>query len=130
MQTLSFDAPNALPVHERLRLGVHDWLTSKVEEIISVCDLFLAGTHRELLCKEPSSDLLREHREASNLLLRMTRRVLEEVQSSPLGNGSLGRNLSSRIRVMEAHHDTLHNPMPAAEAEAMLAQAFPDAPRP
>lgn len=123
MQTLAF------PTSEPLLARVREWVEGSVQETLDAADRFLTLTHRDFVLKEPTVEALREHRLATRLLLGMTRYMLAEVQDPDFPNRTLARQLAIRVRQMDDYYQLLHNPMPEAEADALLAKAFPDAPR-
>lgn len=121
--------PLPLPTSLSLLHNPAAWLGARMEHALADCDHFNAETYQELLAKAPSPALLAEHRTASRWLLGMGRLLQDQLDDSPGAHSRPARRLAAQLEIMEANFDTLHRPLKDAEADAIIAQAFPDAPR-
>ena len=91
-----------------------------------LCDAFLDFQRRHILEAEPLDRELEQHRQGLKWLLRMTRLLHAEASDLDFPDHSLGRQLRIRLRQLEESWQMIHDPMPPAEAEAILKQVFPD----
>lgn len=91
-----------------------------------LCDAFLDFQRRHVLEAEPSAEELEQHRQGLKWLLRVTRLLHGEATDPDFPDHSLGGQLRIRLRQLEESWRMIHEPMPPAEAEAILKQVFPD----
>ena len=100
------------------RIQLHGWAR--------LCDAFLDFQRRHILEAEPSDQELEQHRQGLKWLLRVTRLLHAEASDPDFPDHSLGRQLRIRLRQLEESWQMIHDPLPPAEAEAILKQVFPD----
>ena len=93
---------------------------------IRLCEQFLNWERKHLLEKEPSRQTLADHRQALIWLLRMTRAIHAQVSDPDFPNRELARELGWKIRRLQESWWQIQDPMPEAEADAILKQAFPE----
>ncbi|MEQ2008325.1 MAG: hypothetical protein ABMA26_16180 [Limisphaerales bacterium] len=105
-------------------LGVRAWMDGQIAALVDQSERILDYTRRELLRKEPTSELLAEHKRASRLIIGLLRMVICQLEDPDYPQPAAARQLGSRHRQLQEFHDTLHNPMPASELEQFTREHF------
>src|SRR5437764_11656341 len=111
-------------------IAVADQLTEHpaLEQIQRWCDgieHFITWQARYVLHAKPSATIRQEHQESLKWLLRMTRLIYAVTSDPEFPDRKLRLQLESQMHQLETSWETVYNPMPAAEAEKILAEAFP-----
>jgi hypothetical protein len=91
-------------------------------------DAFLVWERETFIVGEPTPDELSEHKKAHKLILRFTLLVYAQVADPDFPARELLPEVAGRLKQIEDSWELVHNPMTDAEADAILARAFPDAP--
>ena len=118
----AFDPPKA---NQSIRL----WLAlKKVELWEKAVDMFREWEREEILCKTPSAQDLERHREDAAWLIRETRHLQSMVNDPQFPVPECKATVEGRLYQLELAYREIHDPMTDAEADAILKQAFPDAP--
>jgi len=93
----------------------------------SVLDRFIQWQSQNMLRAQPSAKQREDHRQGLKWLLRLSR-LIHSVASDPdFPDRSLLGQLEAQMRQIEESWELFYNQSPAAEAEAVLREAFPDA---
>src|SRR5260221_1018671 len=100
-----------------------------VGQVLQWCDVldrFIQWQGQHLLRTEPSPKQQEDHRQGLKWLLRLTK-LIHSVASDPeFPDKSLLAQLEAQMRQLEESWELFYNQMPAAEAEKILAEAFPN----
>jgi hypothetical protein len=117
--TLPMSGPRAAEWVQNLAVEqVHEWLTK--------CDAFRRWERENLLLTKPDDEVLKRHRKASRFMIATTRMLLGTTADPDFFDRQLYNELQGTLRQLEMVWDMLHNPMPEAEADAILKKAFPE----
>jgi hypothetical protein len=93
-------------------------------------NIFRCWERSEIIEKEPSHEELAEHRRALTWILRWTRLLQTQVVDPEFPAQQFAPQLAGRLLQLEESWSLIHDPMPEAEADAILKAAFPDEPGP
>jgi hypothetical protein len=116
------DPPNA---NESIRR----WLALKTVELWEkAVDAFREWERDEILCKTPSPQDLERHREDGAWLIRETRHLQSMVNDPQFPVPECQATVDGRLYQLDLTYREVHDAMTDAEADAILKQAFPDAP--
>jgi hypothetical protein len=107
---------------------VERFAVNQVGQWLQLCDQFMAWQRENMLLKEPTPETAVQHRSTLNLLLRVTRLMHFEFAEAEFRDRSVAPMLEAYLRKLEDSWQMFYNPMPKAEAEAMLRECFPDEP--
>ena len=113
---LSAPEPESISAGFTRRL-VGDWVNS--------CNEFLRWQRQEVIERKPTPKKLAEHREALKVMLRLGRSFHAQVSDPDFPVPSLAADVAGKLRQLEKSWEMIHHPMPDAEADAILQQAFP-----
>jgi hypothetical protein len=106
------------------------WAALKIiESWAKAVDRFRQWERREIIEKEPSPEDLERHRREGAWFIRWTRFLQSMVMDPEFPVRECVPEVEGRLIQLEQAWDTIHDPMPEAEAAAILKKAFPDAPR-
>jgi len=100
-----------------------------VENWAKAVDRFRRWERKEIIEKEPSLKDLERHRREGAWFIRWTRFVQTMLMDPEFPVRECAPEVEGRLIQLEQAWETIHDPMPDAEAEAILKQVFPDAPR-
>jgi hypothetical protein len=114
----------ASPAVEIPSLG--QWTIERILEWSASCGRFLDWERAHLILREPSAQDLAEHKQALRLLLRITRIYHAAVSNPEFPDRSVVKEMHGRLLQLESSWRMLHEAMPKAEAEKLLAEVFPD----
>ena|SRR2546423_1770948 len=92
-------------------------------------DRFRQWERKEIFEKQPTSEDLERHRREGAWFIRWTRSVQTMVMDPEFPVRECASEVEGRLIQLEQAWDTIHDPMPDAEAKAILKQVFPNAPR-
>ena len=90
----------------------------------NLCQEFFDRERRELLEQEPSTQDLEAHRTAIKWLLRSARAMLTMTSDPDFPDRSTVNELEGRLIQLQHSWRQFQEPMPEAEAEQVLSQAF------
>src|SRR2546427_6925741 len=93
---------------------------------VDACNDFLQWQRQEILQKRASPQKLSEHRDTLKLMLRLGRSFHAQVSDPDFPLPDAAREVSRKLVQLEKSWEMIHNPMSDAEADAVLAEAFPD----
>ena len=106
-----------------------DLLSGWLKIWVNACDTFRQWEREELIRKEPSPETLAKHKKLGSALIR-TAHILQAVMEEP---DYPAREFLSEVRgklmQLEDARDMIHDPMSDKEADAILAEVFPDGPK-
>ena len=91
-----------------------------------LCRRFLDVTRTEILLGDPSPEKLAAHRAATKWLLRLTRAIHLAAADPDSPDQGIAAEMEGRVIQLEHVWSQIHNPMPAAEADKLLAEVFPE----
>jgi len=98
---------------------------------MEACDGFCAWERQEIFLSEPSKETLAHYREALKWILRLTRLLNAEVNDPEFPAGrQFAPQIKGRLVQLQYSWEALNNPMTEEEAQKLIAQHFPDEPRP
>lgn len=104
---------------------LHEVAVDQVSQWCDAIDRFIRWQSENMLRNRPSPKQHEEHREALKWLLRLTK-VIHSVASDPeFPEKSLLLQLEAQKRQLEESWELFYNQPAAAEAEAILSEAFP-----
>jgi hypothetical protein len=90
------------------------------------CNEFRRWERDELILKEPSPNMLIEHRKRSQMFI-LSARLLQGLMANPdYPARDFRAEVDGKVRQLEETWDMIHNPMTSEEAELVLQKAFPD----
>jgi len=98
----------------------------KVMEWSGLCRRFLDVTRTEILLGDPSPEKLAAHRVATKWLLRTTRAIHLATADPDSPDRRFAAELEGRLIQLEHVWSQIHDPMPDAEADILLAELFPE----
>ena len=94
---------------------------------VSFCDGVLDWNRDQMLHGNPDQAITEEHRRTLKWIIRFTRLMPAEVSDLDFPSRQLAQRLAVRLHQLEAAWGTFHDhSLSAAEADRILAQAFPD----
>ena len=117
---------NAQTVAEVEDVDFQNLARDRVMEWSALCRQFLDVTRKEILLGRPTADQLQAHRAATKWMLRMTQAMHLAAADPDFPDGQLADELEGRVIQLEHTWSQIHNPMPAAEADKLLAEVFPE----
>jgi hypothetical protein len=91
----------------------------------AVCQRFLDWQRRAILDIEPSPEALAQHRNALRWLLRFARAIYLTASDPDYPDHRIAEELKGRLHQLEHSWRMVHDQMPDAEAEKLLAEFFP-----
>ena len=118
VSTLTFSEAEGLDFQQIARDKVMEWS--------GLCRRFLDVTRQEILLGSPTPEKLEAHRNATKWLLRMTRALHLAAADPDFPDRSMAGELEGRVIQLEHIWRQIHNPMPEAEADKLLAEIFPE----
>jgi hypothetical protein len=122
----AFDAAVDNPTESN---SIRTWLARKTVEYWSkAVDVFREWERNEIMCKTPSIDELERHREEGAWFIRQTRNLQSMVNDPEFPLPEFKAAVEGRLIQLETAYAEIHDPMSDAEADAILKEAFPDAP--
>ena len=119
---MTASAPDEMLPMQRQAL---EFVFDSARRTISECDKFL-DAQRALFLKKPTTREIVEHRLALAIIMRMARAWQNCVFDPDFPDHAIARQLEIRLRQLEESWNLFHNPMPQAEADAILESAFPN----
>jgi hypothetical protein len=99
-----------------------------VEQWLNTCDAFKRWHRENLLLREPTAAALKESERVLPWLIRFSRLMHGQMLDPTWPHPQLARPVAATLRQLEELWELTHNPIPEAEADALLAKYFPDAP--
>ena len=120
--TMTASTPDEMLPLQRQAL---EFVFDSARRTISECDKFL-DAQRALFLKQPTFRELAEHRLALAIIMRAARAWQNCVFDPDFPDHSIARQLEVRLRQLEESWSLFYNPMPQAEADAILESAFPN----
>ena len=90
------------------------------------CEDFLAWQRDNFVKRDPSPSELSEHKRRLNVLIRFTLHVYAQAADPDEPMPTALQEISGRLEQLREWSSIIHNRMSEAEAEAILARAFPD----
>jgi hypothetical protein len=109
--------------------SIRRWLALKMVELwAKAVDRFREWERDEILRKSPSAQDLERHCGESAWLIRETRHLQSTVNDPEFPVPECKATVEGRLYQLEMAYREIHDPMTDAEADAILKQAFPDAP--
>ncbi len=106
--------------------GVEKLVQESVSQWSGVCQQFLDWQRAEVLGREPSKEELQAHRDALKWMLRFARAVYASAADPDYPNPEVADELRGRVIQLEHSWRMIQEPMPDAEAEALLHNVFPE----
>jgi hypothetical protein len=108
------------------------WVQSIAEKSIGewmkACDAFLERDNKEFIQRQASEAELEQHLKDVNFMIRWSRYLEAWAGDPDFLTHHLVPEISGRVKKLELFKSIIHNPMTDAEADAILAQAFPNGP--
>ena len=90
------------------------------------CTSFLAWQRQNFIDRDASPEGLREHTQRLNVMVRFTLHVYAQAADPDAPQPDALRTIAGRLKQLEDWRAVIHNPLTDAEADAILARAFPD----
>jgi hypothetical protein len=110
--------------------SIQHWLAIQmVENWAKAVEQFRRWEREEILRKEPSAKDMVKHRRASAWFIRATRHLQDVVMDPDFPLRERSEEIAGRLDQLESAFTAIHDPMTEEQADAILKQAFPDAPR-
>ena len=98
-----------------------------IERWLSFCDGVLDLNRDQMLHGNPDQAIAEEHRRTLKWIIRFTRLMPAEVSDLDFPSRQLAQRLAVRLHQLEDAWGTFHDhSLSAAEADRILAEAFPD----
>lgn len=116
---IHLDPPATWPTGQNI---THEFLRVWVR----ACDAFLNWQRQEIIEKDPPPEKLAEHRDALKWMLRLTRILHTQVADPDFPARQFAPKLAGKLLQLEQSWELIQNPMPDAEADAILRTVFPD----
>lgn len=117
----------AIALHSHPLENIEQFAAEQITQWLALCDGFLDWQRENLLDKEPTPEILKEHRAALKWILRFMRLAICQVSDPDFSDHSLKRELEIRLQQFEDFWSMFHNnSMSAEEADALLAKVFPE----
>jgi hypothetical protein len=111
---------------EDWRLKLLHLSLAPMEQMCGHIDTFLEASRRFVLDTEPTPEILAEHKSGLLWLLRCVR-LLNGMMSDPeYPHHPLAQKISIRLWKLEERWKQVHEPMPDAEYDALVARHFPE----
>lgn len=117
---------NTLTFSEAEGVDFQQFARDKVMEWSGLCRRFLDVTRQEFLLGNPTPKQLQAHRNATKWLLRTTRALHMAVADPDFPDQRIADELAGRVIQLEHVWSQIHDPMPEAEADKLLAEVFPE----
>ena len=117
---------NTLTFSEAEGVDFQQFARDKAMEWSGLCRRFLDVTRAEILLGNPSPQKLEAHRNATKWLLRMARAIQMTAADPDFPDRRIADELEGRVIQLEHIWSQIHNPMPEAEADKLLAEVFPE----
>ena len=109
--------------------GLRKVVVNNLERFCEECDRFIQWQYKEIIRGAPSVETQERHRRELKWTLR-TAKLLECVASDPDSSSpSALALLRSKLWQLERSWKMLYEPMPEEEADKILSEVFPNAPR-
>lgn len=121
MATMS--VPSSLPLFTDT---LADAARRNLDVTLAACDRFRQWHRENFLLKEPTPEQVRDHASAVRWLLRLNRALLTVVADPKSPGHDLKARVEVMIRLLEECWQSVHEPMPEVEADAILARTFPE----
>ena len=102
-----------------------DFADGLVQFWTNSCNRFLAWQREYVIGRKPTPRILKMHRHHLALMLHLGRIVHAEL-ADPDPTAVPAREMAGKIGQLEKSWQIVHNPLPDAEADAILKAAFPD----
>jgi hypothetical protein len=90
---------------------------------------FREWERKELIEKDPSTEDVERHRKEAAFIIRNTHWLLSLVSDPESPAKECAREILGRLRQLEETFEMIHNPMPDAEADALIQKYFSNEPR-
>ena len=120
MSTVTFPKPQAgAPGIQRLVL-------ESVSQWSAFCQRFMDWQRTEILSHQPSPEDLQAHRTALKWMLRFARAVYATAADPDYPSREIADELQGRVIQLEHSWRMIQEPMPDAQADALLREAFPE----
>lgn len=116
---------STLTFSEAEGLDLQQFARDKAMEWSGLCRRFLDVTRQEILLGNPTPETLDAHRNATKWLLRMTRALHLAAADPDFPDRRVADELEGRVIQLEHAWSQIHDPMPEAEADKLLAEIFP-----
>ncbi len=94
--------------------------------LFELCNEFRDWEHQKIILGSPDAATLAEHKKALRHLSKYARMIHDQLTDPASPGRSLARELDIRISQLEDSYKLIHEPLPAAEAEELLARYFPN----
>ena len=120
------DTVSTLTFSEAEGLDLQQFARDKAMEWSGLCRRFLDVTRQEILLGSPTPEKLEAHRNATKWLLRTTRALHMAVADPEFPDRRIADDLEGRTIQLEHVWSQIHDPMPEAEADRLLAEIFPE----
>ena len=108
--------------------GAVDLVERLVQAWTDSCNNFLPWQREEVLEKDPSRTTLAVHRQNLKTMLHFGRVLYADVGDPDSALNRFASEVSGKLGQLEKSWQMVHNPMPAEEADKLLAEIFPDGP--
>lgn len=105
--------------------SVQEFARETVEHWSDLCQNFLDRQRVEILTGDPSPEKLEQHRMALKWMLRFARAIHLTAADPDYPDKRIADELEGRLLQLEHSWRMIHDLMPAAEAEKVLAELFP-----
>jgi hypothetical protein len=90
------------------------------------CEDFLTWQRQNFIDHDASPEELAEHTKRLNVLVRFTLHVYAQAADPDAPRPDAVRTIAGRLKQLEDWRAVIHNPLTDAEADVILARAFPD----
>ena len=130
---VNFWAMKAASVPSGFEAGTDSSLRDFIISIVANWQMLVKGfrdwERKELIEKDPSTEDLERHRKDAAFIIRNTHWLLSLVSDPESPARECAHEMRGSLRQLEESFDTIHNPIPDAEAEALIQKFFSDEPR-
>ena len=106
--------------------SVREFVRAKIEDWSALCQKAIEHTRRNFIERDAAPTELAEHRRKLRLLIGFGRGILYTASDPDFPDRRMVDELHGRIVQLEHLWRMVHEPMPEAEADAILAKVFPE----
>jgi hypothetical protein len=116
----------AMPVPGTTEL---DLTARLIDGWVAGCNIFLDWAHKHVIEKEPTPSVLAAHRRNLKVILHFGRLLYLEAGEPDSQIHRFAPEIKGKLAQLEEEWDMIHNPLPDAEANAVIEKYFPGEPR-
>ena len=128
-QVLSSSHPMSRTASDNQEVGVLEKTAFEIMNVWSrACTEFRERERREIIETEPSPERLASHLKELKAMIKLTGSLLAQVSDPDFPARQFASEVRGRLLQLEHTWELLNDPMPAEEADGILARCFPDEP--